>query len=581
MRFNDLKLQTKLYIFFGFSLVALCVIGIIVFTNLSNLRGYVERVYSYNSVKEKIVECNLKVNLLVDKRDTTYLSSILKDIEYLENTMKQQIAGMRVQSNREIAEKNLQSLNIYRENVILLAHLFGTISRAETAINKKTEVLTEIYDYFATRNFSNAVALANRENLKVHFNIICYIESKGNPKYESAFTKHFKVFKDIVKNNNIRELDFHLDSYEKLCAQLTDAVKNEKEVIKAVIESSENIQNGVDNANAAMLKSLHSLISKTLTNLIIVILSCIIVSLVIVRYITNSLVRIVKKCVETTEAIAAGNLNLSFNRTLLDRKDEFGQLLKSTSFMVEKLRNLIFRIKDGITNIEEAGETVSDKSQQLSEATNEQASSLEEISSAMEEMAASIRQNTDNAQKANTLASKVTEGLNKVKNSSQNNYQQILKISEKITVINEIASQTNILALNAAVEAARAGEHGRGFAVVASEVRKLAERSKFAADDIIGLSNNSVKVVSEAGNLLNSTMPDINSTIQLINEIATSSLEQDEGTMQINNAIQQMNQVSQQNATSSEELANNAIQMNNQTITLKEEISFFKIDTQR
>ena len=112
----------------------------------------------------------------------------------------------------------------------------------------------------------------------------------------------------------------------------------------------------------------------------------------------------------------------------------------------------------------------------------------------MEEMAVNIQQNTDNAQEAEKISKKVSDGVQKVGSASQESLLSIRDISEKINIINDIAFQTNILALNAAVEAARAGEHGKGFAVVAAEVRKLAERSKLAADEIITLSSKSVQV---------------------------------------------------------------------------------------
>ncbi len=114
------------------------------------------------------------------------------------------------------------------------------------------------------------------------------------------------------------------------------------------------------------------------------------------------------------------------------------------------------------------------------------------------------------------------------------------EIADKVSIIGEIARQTNILALNAAVEAARAGEHGKGFAVVAAEVRKLAERSQVSAVEIDNLTKTSVRATDEAGKLMAAIAPEIGKTAKLVQEIAAASIEQNSGADQVNNAIQQL-----------------------------------------
>ena len=122
------------------------------------------------------------------------------------------------------------------------------------------------------------------------------------------------------------------------------------------------------------------------------------------------------------------------------------------------------------------------------------------------------------------------------------------KIASKIQVIDDIAHQTNLLALNAAIESARAGHHGRGFAVVASEVRKLAEHSRIAAEEIAGMATNSVDVATSAGDLLGEIVPGVAQTTELVKEIAQNSDEQAISVNQISQAISRVDQVTQRTA---------------------------------
>ncbi len=302
-----------------------------------------------------------------------------------------------------------------------------------------------------------------------------------------------------------------------------------------------------------------------------------IVIVVVSIYFARSISTPINKGVEFARQLAKGDLTATVD---VDRKDEIGVLASALRDMAEKLKEVVANIQSGADNIAAASQQTSSSSQQMSQGASEQASSAEEVSSSMEEMTSNIQQNSDNAKETEKISVKAADGIRKGNEAAQNSVQSMKDIAEKISIINDIAFQTNILALNAAVEAARAGEHGKGFAVVASEVRKLAERSAEAASEIDEKSKNGVEISEQAGQQLQEIVPEIEKTSKLVQEITAASNEMNSGADQVNSAIQQLNQVTQQNAASSEELATSAEELSSQADQLKQVISFFQLDEQ-
>jgi methyl-accepting chemotaxis protein len=273
------------------------------------------------------------------------------------------------------------------------------------------------------------------------------------------------------------------------------------------------------------------------------------------------------------EQMANGNLTMKIDGQR-KRVGIYGSIIQ----LSEQLKVIITKIMEGAEGVTSASLQMSSTSQQMSQGSQEQAASAEEISSSMEQMAANIQQNTDNAQQTEKIAIKAAEDIREGNSAVTQAVDSLKKIAAKIGIIGEIARQTNLLALNAAVEAARAGEHGKGFAVVAAEVRKLAERSQLAAEEINDLSSSSVTIADRSGRLLEQIVPNIQNTAKLVQEIAASSTEQNSGATQINNAIQQFNQVIQQNAAGAEEIASSSEELSAQAESLKESVSFFTLD---
>lgn len=289
---------------------------------------------------------------------------------------------------------------------------------------------------------------------------------------------------------------------------------------------------------------------------------------------------IVKNLLEITEfaaILAKGNLTIDVPDYALKINDEFGLLAKAFQELVLKLRTTVNGVVVASNNVASASQQLSSGSQQVSQGANEQASGIEEVSSAMEEMAANIQQNTESAQQAAAIAKQAEQEMLDLGQLGSSAVAAMRTVAEKITVIGEIANQTNILALNAAVEAARAGAQGRGFAVVAAEVRKLAERSQQASKEIDQISKHGVVANENTGAKVMQLIPMIQKNAQLVQEIAAASYEQTSGVEQVNSAIQQLNQVTQQNAAASEEMASSAEELSSQADQMKEIVNFFDV----
>ena len=273
------------------------------------------------------------------------------------------------------------------------------------------------------------------------------------------------------------------------------------------------------------------------------------------------------------EAIASGDLTVHAERR--SDRDVLGIALER---MLEKLRIVVADSAGAAANVSSGSQQLSASAQQLSQGASEQASATEEASSSMEQMAANVKQNADNAAQTEKIARQSARDAEASGAAVNQAVTAMRLIAEKITIVQEIARQTDLLALNAAVEAARAGEHGRGFAVVASEVRKLAERSQAAATEIGAVSAKTVSSAHEAGEMLIRLVPDIRKTADLVAEISAASREQDVGAEQINQAIQQLDKVTQQNASASEQMSATSEELAAQAEQLQGSIGYFHTD---
>src|SRR6202521_2213109 len=292
--------------------------------------------------------------------------------------------------------------------------------------------------------------------------------------------------------------------------------------------------------------------------------------------VSRGMTRPVKGMADHLGEMAQGGGDLT-RRIEIISNDEVGQMASSFNLFVKKLEEIIGEVRTSSDGIASAATQVATSTASLSQGTSEQAASIEETTSSLEEMSASITQNAENSRQMEQMAVKGARDSEESGGAVRESVTAMKQIAEKISIIEEIAYQTNLLALNAAIEAARAGEHGRGFAVVATEVRKLAERSQTAAQEIGGLAANSVGVAERSGELV----PAIKKTSELVQEVTASSREQSSGVTQINQAMTAVDTVTQRNAASAEELSSTAEELAAQSEALQQLMAFFRVGGER
>ncbi len=304
-------------------------------------------------------------------------------------------------------------------------------------------------------------------------------------------------------------------------------------------------------------------------------LSCVLFIATLYFLVKKLISRPLKDILVVAEKVSHGELYAASKLDNLN-DDELGILSQQLKEMADQIDTTASLIKKESKQIADSGIEINEVATTIYKGAINQSESVDHVSATVEEMVTSISQNAENAKLAKEGSEAVAYDINQVARASDRSLDSNKKIAEKIKIVKEIASKTDILAINAAVEASRAGENGKGFAVVASEIRKLAEKTRAASIEIDAATKENIKFTSTVTTMIERLSPRIRQNSDMVSEIAHACDEQHAATDTITNSIIQLAQISQENSTFANALTSSSQKLAEYAIHLNKSMEFFQ-----
>ncbi|WIO74945.1 methyl-accepting chemotaxis protein [Porticoccaceae bacterium LTM1] len=589
--FRNLKITQKMT-----AIAALLIVGLLMIATVYYFSDYLRQQSNESSAdKNKLIEVTREIEVASNKtmqlegqfllkNDTAYVDAHKAAMEKLYTAIRSLSHLAESEQERQLATDIKNSIDMYQLSFDMVAN-----RKVRLGLDENSGLLGELRD--SVHAVEKSLEKVDDAELMVKMLMMRRHEkdylARIDDKYIDRMAKRKGEFEQLLKQANIKPatkatIRENMNNYHTAFIAMTNGMKAVQRELASMEQSFAQVTPILDNMRNVTIELKAQLTEEAASTAkmigllfygALVILAVVLTSLMLIA--ARTIIKPVEAMRVAAEDLRAGDGDLT-KRIPDFGKDELGDTSRAINGFLDRIQNVINEVKDSSTTLVAASNEVSQTAFNLSGAASQQASSVEQTSAALEQMSSSIEQNAEHARTTEDIATQAARDAHEGGEAVAETVRTMQIIAEKIGVIDDIAYKTNLLALNAAIEAARAGEHGKGFAVVASEVQKLADRSRVAAQEIGEVAKTSTKVAGNAGRLLESIIPGINKTADLVQDISCSSNEQSTGVHQISEMMNSIDQVTQQNASASEELNATASQITERMEQLNTIVGFFK-----